>query len=131
MQFFILFICSLFSAALMANDQKIALSDGSKMETDLFLTPAGKYTLDDIIANGKMTRTQKYKNFTSTRSSNAKTGDLVCPITATKANPECVWIIGGKTYQFCCPACIDEFLTLAKTTPQEIHEPEYYTIAEK
>jgi YHS domain-containing protein len=47
-------------------------------------------------------------------------------VTLTKANPKCAWIVGGKTYEFCCPPCVDEFVKTAKEQPAEIKEPEDY-----
>ncbi len=44
----------------------------------------------------------------------------------TKANPKFAWIIGGKTYEFCCPPCVDEFVALAKSNPELINPPEFY-----
>lgn len=98
----------------------------SERETQLYLMPAGKYTSADIQANGSMTRSQKFKDFISSHNPNPQSGDAICPISKTKANSHCSWVIGGKTYQFCCPSCIDEFITLAKKSPQEIKDPEYY-----
>ncbi len=53
-------------------------------------------------------------------------GDKLCPISMTKANPKFSWVIDGKTYEFCCPPCVDEFVTLAKEKPDEIKPPEFY-----
>jgi YHS domain-containing protein len=102
------------------------LENVSNYEQELFLTPGGKYTLEDIQANGGMTRSQKYKDFASTTQMHSKKGEAICPIKAKKAHTECVWIIGGKSYRFCSPSCIDKFLVLAKTTPEAILDPEYY-----
>ena len=90
--------------------------------------PGGKYTLDDIRANGNLTRSQKFKDFVSSHNLKPQSGDLICPISLSKAHPQCSWIIGGKSYQFCCPSCIDEFLTAAKKSPEEIEDPEFYSI---
>ncbi len=98
----------------------------SEYEKELYLSPAGKYTMEDILANGSMTRSQKFKDYISSHNPNPKTGDLVCPISSTKTNPQCSWVIGGKAYQFCCPSCIDEFLALAKSSPAQIKDPEFY-----
>jgi TIGR03009 family protein len=35
-------------------------------------------------------------------------------------------VIGGKTYEFCCPPCIDEFVILAKEDPDRLLPPEAY-----
>ena len=54
------------------------------------------------------------------------TGGVFVPlVTLTKANPACTWIVGGKVYEFCCPPCVDEFVTLAKAGGP-IDEPEAY-----
>jgi len=98
----------------------------SEYERELYLTPAGKYTETDILANDSSTRSQQFKDFIASHDLHPKVGDTICPITLTKANPKCTWIIGGKSYQFCCPPCIDEFLLLAKEQPEKIREPEEY-----
>jgi YHS domain-containing protein len=95
-------------------------------ERKLYLTPGGKYTEKDIVMNGGMTASEKFKNFVSQHDFKPKKGDKICPITLTKANPKCTWIIGGKEYWFCCPPCIEEFLRLAKEKPDEIKGPEEY-----
>lgn len=92
----------------------------------LHLTPGGVYTSEDILKNGKQTPAEKYKGFRAKHDFKPKVGDTICPITETKANPECTWVVGGKTYQFCCPPCIDEFVALAKERPSEIKEPSDY-----
>src|SRR5690242_12031143 len=75
----------------------------SEYEKELFLSPAGKYTKEDIAANGNITRSQKFRDYISAHNPQPKKGDQICPISLTKANPSCTWIIGGKSYQFCCP----------------------------
>lgn len=95
-------------------------------ERALYLTPGGIYTQADIEANGNVTASQKFKGFTAAHDLNPKAGDKICPITLTKANPKCSWIVGGKSYEFCCPPCVDEFVGLAKTKPEEIKAPEDY-----
>lgn len=103
-------------------------SEVSAYEKELYLTPGGKYTLEDIRLNGNMTRSQKFKDFVSKHNRNPQSGDLVCPITLAKVHPQCSWIIGGKSYQFCSPSCIDAFLTAAKKSPEEIEDPAFYSI---
>jgi hypothetical protein len=92
----------------------------------LYLTPGGKYTEADIKANGSVTAGAKFKGVMSKHDFKPKVGDAICPITLTKVNPKFTWIIGGKTYQFCCPPCIDEFVLLAKESPTEIKDPSFY-----
>lgn len=92
----------------------------------LYLTPGGLYTDEDIAANGKQTAAQAFVNFQAQHDFRPQAGDLICPITRTKANPACSWIIGGETYHFCCPPCIDEFVRLAKTDPDQIESPSGY-----
>jgi len=98
----------------------------SEYEKELYLTPAGKYTLDDIAANENLTRSQKFRDYVSAHNPQPKKGDTICPISSTKANSSCTWTIGGKSYQFCCPSCIDEFVSIAKKSPEQIQDPDYY-----
>lgn len=92
----------------------------------LFLTPGGKYTEADIEANGRLTAKQKFTTFVAKHDMHPKAGDAICPITETKANPKCSWVIGGKTYEFCCPPCVEEFVRMAKESPDQIQDPKAY-----
>ena len=100
---------------------------GSDVERTILLLPGGIYTAEDIKANGHLTASEKYKNFQAVHDYAPGPNDKLCPITRTKANPKCTWIINGKVYEFCCPPCITEFVKLAKEKPQEIREPKFYT----
>jgi hypothetical protein len=92
----------------------------------LYLTPGGLYTEADIAANQKQTAAQRYRGFRSKHDMNPAAGSYICPITRTKANPQCTWIVAGKEYQFCCPPCIDEFVRQAKESPEAMREPDEY-----
>jgi YHS domain-containing protein len=98
---------------------------GDAEERELFLTAAGRYTEADIAANGFQTASQKFKGFKASHDLSPKAGDKICPITLTKANSQCTWIVGGKEYEFCCPPCVTEFVMLAKEDG-DIKEPEDY-----
>ncbi|MBU6237871.1 MAG: hypothetical protein KGQ51_08580 [Planctomycetes bacterium] len=106
--------------------QKIADDEEQK----LYLEPGGHYTAADIAANGNVTPYQKYRGIPSTHDMSPKPGDRICPITETKANPKFVWVIGGKSYQFCCPPCIDEFLQKAKSSDEPLPDPESFVQSE-
>lgn len=95
-------------------------------ERELYLTAGGKYSLADIQANGNVTASEKFQGQKAAHDLKPKAGDKICPITLTKANPRFSWVIGGKTYEFCCPPCVDEFVALAKQKPDEILPPEEY-----
>lgn len=95
-------------------------------EKDLYLTPGGHYTAADVAANGNMTASQKFRGIKSDHNMNPKPGDTICPISGTKANTKFTWIIGGKPYQFCCPPCVDEFLTNAKASKDPLPDPETF-----
>jgi len=92
----------------------------------LYLVAGGLYTIEDIKANGHQTASDKYRGFRPAHDPNPSPGDPICPITQTKANTGCSWIIGGEAYYFCCPPCIDEFLALAKSQPTQIRPPHAY-----
>jgi hypothetical protein len=92
----------------------------------LYLTPGGKYTQADIRANGEQTARQKYGDEMSVHDAHPQPGDRICPISQTKANPKFTWVVDGKTYEFCCTPCIDEFVRTAKEKPAEIKLPGDY-----
>ena len=95
-------------------------------EQKLYLTAAGKYTEADIAANGHQTASQKFRGMQANHDLKPEPGDKICPITLTKANPKFTWIVDGQAYQFCCPPCVDEFVRMAKESPEEIRAPEAY-----
>jgi hypothetical protein len=92
----------------------------------LYLTPGGRYTLADIQANGNVTASEKFKGIKSEHDMKPKVGDMLCPITSTKANAKFTWIIDGKAFQFCCPPCIDEYVNTAKTSADPLPDPESF-----
>lgn len=95
-------------------------------ERELYLEPGGLYTVADIQANGALTASEAFIGFKAKHDFAPKPGDDLCPVTRTKANPDCGWIIGGQRYTFCCPPCIDEFLMLAKEQPSQVQAPKIY-----
>ena len=68
----------------------------------------------------------KFKGIRPTHDDNPKAGQVICPISKTLANPKFTWVVGGKTYQFCCIPCIEEFVDKAKEKPEEIKDPSTY-----
>lgn len=92
----------------------------------LFSTPGGLYTDADIRMNGPKLPEEKYKGIKSKHDADAKPGDPICPISETLANPQFTWVVGGKTYEFCCTPCIEEFVSTAKEKPEGIKPPEAY-----
>ncbi|MBL8864968.1 MAG: hypothetical protein JNK93_05355 [Planctomycetia bacterium] len=107
-------------------DAEMPAKKESDEEQTLFLTPGGLYTAADIVANGNTVPTVKYKGIRASHDDNPKTGDKICPISKTKANPKFTWVIAGKTYEFCCIPCIEEFVVLAKEKPGEVKDPKDY-----
>jgi hypothetical protein len=95
-------------------------------ERQLYLTPGGKYTEADILANGNTTASIKFEGMMSSHDMSPQPGDKICPVTMTKANPQFTWIVGGKPYEFCCPPCVDEFVKMAKTSPDDVLPPGDY-----
>ena len=95
-------------------------------ERDLYFTPGGRYTAADIQANGNLVASKKFKGVMSAHNMSPEKGDRICPVTLTKANPKFTWIINGKSYEFCCPPCVDEFVRIAKESPEQLKDPEHY-----
>ncbi|MBC7805704.1 MAG: hypothetical protein H7145_06085 [Akkermansiaceae bacterium] len=98
----------------------------SAADKKLFLAPGGLYTASDIAANGGTSPYQKYAGVIPMHDAKVNPGDPVCPISETKPNAKLPWVIGGNTYTFCCPPCIGEFVTKAKTTPSLVKSPQEY-----
>jgi YHS domain-containing protein len=99
---------------------------GSAEEQVLFFTPAGLYTAADIRANGTAPPSVKYQGLRARHDDNPKAGEKVCPISKTKADPRFTWVIGGKTYEFCCVPCVEEFVATARERPGEVRDPSEY-----
>jgi hypothetical protein len=107
-------------------EQMPASVAGTDAERQLFLTPGGAYTAADIQANGGVTASEKYHDFQAAHDTKPKAGDAICPVTLTKANKQCTWVVGGQTYEFCCPPCIEEFVKTAKEQPAAVKPPAAY-----
>jgi hypothetical protein len=95
-------------------------------ERTLYLTPKGRYTAADIRANGPRLPSEKFKGILASHNMNPRKGEPICPITHTASDARYTWIVGGQSYQFCCPPCIDEFVRLAREKPETIRAPEAY-----
>ena len=116
-----------FSNETVAHDgTEMPAKKASDDERELFLTPGGIYTAADIKANGGAVPTEKYKGIRPAHDDNPKVGQKICPISKTLANPKFTWMVGGKTYEFCCIPCIEEFVAKSKEKPVEILDPSAY-----
>lgn len=120
-----------FTTAVEVHDNGMPAAVTGAEEQQLYFTAAGKYTQADIKANGPLTAGSKFRGFMSKHDMNPKPGDLICPVTFTKANPNIEWQVNGKKYLFCCPPCVDEFVRMAKEEPEDLLEPEEYVQEER
>lgn len=117
-----------FQSAPSSSDSAHAMPDqlAKDVESELYLKPMGRYTASDIEANESMLPSQKFKGLKSMHDMNPAVGDRICPITETKANPKFTWVVDGKSYLFCCPPCVDEFVKMAKSSSEPLPTPESY-----
>lgn len=116
-----------FASAPKDHAAEMPTSSGSEEEErQLYMTAGGAYTEADIIANGNTIASKRFKGFKPAHDLHPKVGEKICPVTLTKANDKCTWIVAGKTYEFCCPPCVEEFVKLAKENPAAIQRPEEY-----
>jgi hypothetical protein len=115
-----------FSTASPAHEEDMPAGLSGGDEQALYLTPGGKYSRADIAANGNVTASQKFRGIRSSHDMKPKPGDKICPVTLTKANPKFTWVVGGESYEFCCPPCVDEFVKMAKETPELVQLPNTY-----
>lgn len=95
-------------------------------EAALYATPKGKYSAEDVRANGSVPASRKYRGERPAHDDRPAAGERVCPVTRVKADARFVWVVGGREYRFCCPPCIDEFVTAARERPDEVKEPDVY-----
>lgn len=102
--------------------------DGDEDEKKLFLSPGGKYSEADIKANGNTTAERRYRGFQSRHDLKPSKGNRICPVTLTKANPQCSWVVADEKHLFCCPPCIGEFVRAAKERPDEIKTATEYVL---
>ena len=109
-----------FKSAAEAHADNMPAKASSDEEQQLYLTAGGLYTDSDIAANGRTTAAAKFKGVITKHDAKPVPGDKICPISLTKANRQITWIVGGQTYEFCCPPCVDEFVKTAKTKPDSI-----------
>ncbi len=107
-------------------DDAMPAATASDEGRKIHLTAGGKYSEADIAANGGTLPAVKYKGIKSDHNAKPQPGEKICPISNTKSNPAFTWVVGGKTYEFCCVPCIDEFVQTAKEKPGEIKEPADY-----
>lgn len=95
-------------------------------QAKFFRTPGGKYTEADVRANKGYSAFEQYRGFQPKHDLNPRPGDRLCPVSSTKATLDCTWVVGGATYAFCCPPCIEEFLKGAKHRPEVVQPPGTY-----
>jgi hypothetical protein len=95
-------------------------------DDDLFVTPGGKYTAEDVRANGRRTAGSKYRGFRTSHELHPRSGDRWCPVSRARASAACTWVVAGRSYEFCCPPCIAEFLRRAKDAPLSVKDPDEY-----
>ncbi len=120
-----------FTTAVQQHDSGMPTAVSGADEQKLYFTPSGKYTQADIDANGKLPANAKFRGFMSKHDMSPGPGDIICPVTFTKANPKIEWQVDGKKYLFCCPPCVDEFVRMAKEEPENLRLPEEYVQGEK
>jgi YHS domain-containing protein len=104
----------------------VPAAPATSRERELYLTPGGAYTAEDIRANGNQLPSQRFRGVRVNHDLKPAVGDRICPITLTRANPGFRWTIAGKEYLFCCPPCVEEYVTLAKTNPGALKPPDEF-----
>ena len=95
-------------------------------EVALFLTPGGIYSAADINQNGNIVPSVKFEGMSWLHDDDLKKGDKLCPVTDNKADAQCVWVVNGKKYEFCCTPCLEKFVNWAKNQPDKVKPPEAY-----
>ncbi|MCI0456023.1 MAG: hypothetical protein L0Z62_03465 [Gemmataceae bacterium] len=114
-----------FSFNMSSGDKELAVQAVAE-EKKLLLNPGGKYTEADIKANGQVTVSEQFKGVRLVHELRPAVGDKICPVTRVKANARISWVVGRRTYRFCCPPCIVDFVQHAKERPEQIQAPEEF-----
>ncbi len=109
-----------------ATDRAMPVAISDERERMLFQSAQGAYTASDIAANGGELPSEKFRSFVPAHDLQPRPGDRLCPVTRTKGNSDCTWMVGGQIYEFCCPPCIAEFVIKAKQNPEQILPAEAY-----
>lgn len=94
-------------------------------EAEICLKPGGIYTLEDIKANGNIVPSAKYKGFVANHV-NPNKGDWICPITGSRGDERCWWIINGQKYYACCPPCLVNMVQMAKSNTGQLKSAKEY-----
>lgn len=115
-----------FTTAAPAHAEAMPAAADESEERELYEKPGGMYTAADIQMNGSEPAAKKYKGIKPVHDAHPKSGDTICPVSRTKANPKFGWYVGGKRYTFCCTPCIGEFVRDAKQRPERILDPSEY-----
>jgi len=102
--------------------------DGKRRAAELVrsvvLTPKGQYTWADTEAEKQGVPTEKYRELKVIHDMRPKPGDRLCPVTRAKAAPRIQWQVDGRTYLFCCPPCIVDFIEAARASIKPMIAPE-------
>ncbi|MBI2806266.1 MAG: hypothetical protein HYX68_14905 [Planctomycetes bacterium] len=105
-------------------DRRDGKKRAAEIERALVLASKGKYTQADVEAAEKQLPSEKYLGIIVVHDLRAKTGDSLCPVTRAKTDPRIRWQVNGRTYQFCCPPCIVEFVGAAQASSKTMVAPE-------
>ena len=88
-------------------------------ERQLYLIPGGKLPAADFQANGSQTASHKYRGFRSVHDMHPSAGDLICPVTQTKANLHCTWIVNGSSISFAVRLALMNSSSSPKSIPSK------------
>jgi hypothetical protein len=91
----------------------------TKESEQLFFAPGGAYTEADVTANGDLTPYERFRGIEIVHR-DAVAGETICPVSGSRGNPAITWRIGGESYSFCCPPCIEDLVRIAKDSPQDL-----------
>ena len=101
-------------------DEEPPPADRAKFEKEIFTTPRGIYTVEDVKANGNTWPSAKYPQNDFPIDLKPRPGDFVDPVLLTRADPNRSWIINGEKYYFACNQSIEEQVLRARNFPSRV-----------
>ncbi|GIV02345.1 MAG: hypothetical protein KatS3mg015_1175 [Fimbriimonadales bacterium] len=101
-------------------DEEPPPADRAKFEKEIFTTPRGIYTEEDVKANGNTWPSAKYPQNDFPIDLKPRPGDFIDPVLLTRADPNRSWIINGEKYYFACNQSIEEQVLRARNFPSRV-----------
>lgn len=107
-------------------DQMKRLREAEAKAKEVFGTPGGAYTKEDIAKNGTIPPAQRFGDVQFLYTMKAFPGQATDPILGTKVSGAFDWYVGGQCYHFASVPSLEEFVMRAKKDPSSVMPASHY-----